>query len=257
MLFVVLLLVAMLACGLPGLANPGSGGETQPALAPPESGGSGSVNSGACDNALYPVIAGASWTYSFTGAAPGDFKRSIVATTADGFTDQDVFDSGVTRTGQWKCEAGALVALEPGGGTGATANVQGSDINANFQTTSMDGVTFPAVVNPGTSWTQDFTIAGTQSINGQEVASKNQTTYTCTAGGSESVTVPAGTFEAVRVDCQTSVQITITMNGADIPTNASFTSTAWHAPGVGMVKTDSVLSDGSTSTIELTAYTIP
>jgi hypothetical protein len=257
MLVVVLLLVTMLACGLPGLANPGSGGETQPTLSPPESGRSGSVNSGACDNPLYPVIAGASWTYTFNGAAPGNFTRSIVATTTDGFTDQDVFESGFTRTGQWKCEAGSLISLDPGASTGATANVQSSDINANFQTTSMDGVTFPAVVNAGTSWTQDFTIAGTQSINGQEVASKNQTTYNCTVGGSESVTVPAGTFDAVRIDCQASVQITITMNGVDIPTDASFTSTAWHASGVGMVKTDSVLSDGSTSAIELTAYNIP
>jgi len=71
------------------------------------------------------------------------------------------------------------------------------------------------------------------------------------------VTVPAGTFDAVRMDCKTDIAITITMNGVDVPTNVSMTSKMWYAPGIGMVKSDNVLSGDMTNTIELTAYTIP
>jgi hypothetical protein len=253
-LSIVVLLAASLACSLPG-SSPSS--NTPVPVVEVPSGGvpSNTGGSGACDNPLYPVVIGASWTYKFNGGVPGDFTRSITAVNDDGFFDQDVFTSGITRTGEWKCNAGALIALDPNGGS--TAAVQSSTIDSTFETIAMDGVTLPANVNAGESWTQNFTIEGTETIKGVAVASKNQTAYSCTAGGSESVTVAAGTFNAVRMECQTNITITITMNGAEIPTNVTTTSTIWYAPGVGMVKSDNVVSGTGNNTIELTAYNIP
>lgn len=253
-LSVIVLFAAALACSLPGSNpssdKPGPVGEIPSGEVPSNTGGSA-----ACSNPLYPVVVGASWIYKFNGAAPGDFTRSITAVNVDGFFDQDVFTSGITRTGEWKCNAGALIALDPNGGS--TAAVQSSTIDSTFKTTEMDGVTLPANINLGDSWTQNFTIEGTEIIRGMAVASKNQTAYSCTAGGSESVTVVAGTFNAVRMDCQTNISITITLNGADVPTNINTTSTVWYAPGVGMVKSDNVVSGSGNNTIELTAYNIP
>jgi len=247
-----LLLLSALACSLPGVGTPGN--ESQPTIQP--SGGSGGAAGSACNNPLYPVVSGASWAYSFNGDAPGNFTRSITAVRADGFTDQDVFDSGITRSGEWKCDNGSLIALQPDSGA-STASVQSQNVTSTFTTTAMDGVTLPGTVNPGDTWTQNFTMEGAESINGQDVTSKSQVSFSCTVGATESITVAAGTFNAVHMDCTSDIAITITMNGTDIPSNVSTTSTMWYAPGVGMVKSDSNLSDGKTTTLELTAYTIP
>jgi len=247
-----LLLLSALACSLPGPGVPGN--ETQPTVQP--SGGSGGTAGSACNNSLYPVVNGASWTYSFNGDAPGNFTRSITAVRADGFTDQDVFDSGITRSGEWKCDNGSLIALQPDSGA-STASVQSQNVTSTFTTTAMDGVTLPGNVVQGTAWTQNFTMDGTESINGQDITSKSQIAFSCTAGATESVTVAAGTFNAMHMDCTSDINITITMNGTDVPSNVATTSSMWYAPGVGMVKTDSTLSNGKTTTLELAAYTIP
>jgi len=272
-----ILLISTLACSLTGSGNPVSAvqtlipseaqtlvaGEAQnlvaSVVAPAATGlagAGGGATSPACNNPLYPVVVGASWSYSLTGPLPDTFTRSIAALTTNGFTDQDIFGSGATRTGQWTCDSGDLISLDPGGGS-VTANVQTASSSTDFQTTALDGVTLPAGVTSGTSWTQDFTLEGVQDLNGQQVTSKNVTSYSCTASGEESITVAAGSFTAMRVECLTNITITITMAGMDIPTSITSTSTSWYAPGVGMVKTDSLLSDGSTTSIELTAYNIP
>lgn len=272
-----ILLISTLACSLSGKADPASvlqtlipaeaqtqvAGEAQTlvasvvAPAATELAGSGSgATSSACDNPLYPVGVGATWSYALTGPLPDTFTRSIAALTSDGFTDQDVFNSGATRTGQWTCESGNLTSLDPGDSS-VTANVQTASSSSDFQTTAMDGVTMPTGITSGTSWTQNFTIEGNQDLNGQQVASKNVTSYSCTAVGEESVMVAAGSFTAMRVDCQANITITITMAGMEIPTSIRSTSSVWYATGVGMVKSDSLLSDGTTIRIELTAYNIP
>ncbi|MBK9924271.1 MAG: hypothetical protein IPP66_03180 [Anaerolineales bacterium] len=267
-LSIIALIVSSLACSLPGnsvssaapaptdsSAVTSSPSDSATATEPPAPAVSES-GSGACANPFYPIAVGVSWSYSFSGAAPGNFTRSIIAVNADGFTDQDAFDNGVTRTGDWKCDAGALIALQPDGGQSGTSNVESSNVSVSFQTTEMSGVTMPATLNPGETWTQNFILEGIETINGQEIPAKNETAHSCTVGNTESVTVPAGTFDAVHVDCTTDMKITITLNGSEVPTAITSTSTVWYASGVGMIKTDSQVN-GATSVIELTAYTIP
>ena len=244
------LILSVLACNFLGSSAPSAPASTE-SLSLPSSSSAG----GACDNALYPVVVGASWNYSMTNTVPGNFTRSITAVNADGFTDQDVFASGITRTGEWKCDHGALIALQPDGG--ASGTVQANNITAVFQTTDMNGITFPATVNAGDSWAQNFTLEGTESFNGQDIPAKNETAFSCTAGNTESVTVPAGTFNAIRVDCKTDIKITVTVNGVTVPTDVSTTSTMWYASGVGLVKSDNMITGSGNNTIELTVYTIP
>ena len=270
-----ILLMTTLACSLTGGANPVSSLQTlipaeaqtqvvamlTPADTPVATDPAGtpdfSSGNGDCDNPLYPVVVGATWSYSMTGPLPDTFTRSISALTSDGFTDQDVFGSGTTRTGQWTCDAGTLIALNPGAGSTFTANVQATGLDSDFQTTYLDGVTYPAEIEPGTTWTQNITLEGVQNLNGQEIPSKSETSYDCSADAYETVTVPAGTFEAIRVDCQVNIIMTITMAGMDIPANFNSTTTAWHAAGVGMVKSVSDPGADLSTSIELTAYNIP
>jgi hypothetical protein len=190
-----------------------------------------------------------------TSDTPTDFTRSITDVRPAGFTDQDVFASGVTRTGEWKCDNGSLTALQPD--SAVSASVQTNNMDAKFHTTDISGVTLPANVKPGDNWTQNVTIEGTVPLNGQDIAAKNVAAIDCTAGGSESVTVKAGTFDAVRTDCKVDMTITMTMNGLEIPTSLTSTNTAWYVNGVGMVKTVTEVVGGPGSTIELTGYNIP
>ncbi len=248
----IVIVFSMLACNFG--KTPAAGGNS-PSSSNPSSSSSGG-NAGACANPLYPVVANATWTYSFSNATLGNFTRTITSVSADGFTDQDVFTKGITRSGEWKCQSGALINLSPD--NGPTASIQKSNaIQADFKTTAMDGVTLPASIQTGDSWKQSFTLEGTETINGLQIPAKNETTNTCTAAGMESVTVPAGTFNAYHLDCTADINITITMNGASVPTKVTAKSTEWYAPGVGLVKTDTLIDNTTPVTIELTAYNIP
>lgn len=278
-----ILLISTLACSLTGSANPANAIQTlipndvqtlipveaqtlvASMIAPAVTEISGAdseswsgATSSACDNPLYPVVPGATWNYAITGPYTDSFTRSIASLDIDSFTDQDAFGSGTTRTGHWTCETGNLTALDPSEGMADTAYVQTEGLDSAFKTTALDGVTLPANITPGTSWNQDITLEGVQSFNGQDVLTKSQTSYNCTAVVYESVTVPAGTFDTIRVDCQVLITITINMSGLIIPTTIESSKSTWHAEGVGMVRSiDFLTNDGTTGTIELTSYNIP
>lgn len=257
---VLALMLAILACNFAGAASPAApGSESTPAssqpTAEPASQPAPQLAGGACSNSLYPVIMGATWTYSLSGVTTDTYTRSITAVKSDGFTDQDVFTSGVTRTGDWKCDNGTLIALSPD--SSASATVLTSKTTATFHTTDMSGVTLPASIKSGDTWTQNFSIEGTQSIGGQDVAAKSKVAFACTAGGTESVIVAAGTFDAQRVDCKIDTTITVTMGGLEVPTNLSSDASMWYAPNVGLVKLENAISGVGNSTTELTSYKIP
>ncbi len=249
------LLLATLACNLgkAPAANPTQAPQGNPATSAPTS--APAQSTGPCSNPYLPVVVGATWNYNLTGPIPATFTRSILTVDANGFTDQDVFDKGITRQGKWTCENGALTALDPTG-AGYTANVSSQNVQANFQSTSASGVTLPATLNPGDTWTQAVTLEGTENIAGNQVPAKNEFSNPCKVIGTESITVAAGTFNAVHLECNTSMQITVTMNNVPIQTPVNFTASSWYAERVGLIKT--VISGGKLdSTIELTAYHIP
>ena len=252
------LLASMLACNLgvpaptdsdaaqtPETGNPQTGPVTEAANVPDAS---------ACANPYLPIIVGATWNYNLTGPENDTFTRSILAVNADGFTEQDVFGVGVTRQGEWKCENGNLVALNPSGGGSASVSAEGTSVD--FQTTAIEGVTLPSSINTGDSWSQSLTLEGTQTINGESFPASNQVSQNCTAMGNESVMVPAGTFDAIRVDCQVTMNITLDMGGNPLATTIALNNSNWYAIKVGLVKTVSTGS-GLDSTIELTSYSIP
>lgn len=246
----------MLACNLGSPAPTENGNSPVEGTAPTEA-----VNlevaptlPNACDNPYMPVVVGATWNYTIAGPVPDTYIHSVLSLEGDGFTEQDVFGTGVTRQGQWKCENGNLIALNPSGGGSASVSAEGTTVD--YQTTALEGVTLPAALNPGDSWSQSLTLEGTQTINGESFPVSNQVNQACTAAGVESVTVPAGTFDAMRVDCKVDMNITIDMSGSPFTTPITLNNTNWYALKVGLVKTFSTGS-GLDSTIELTSYLIP
>ena len=246
------LAISMLACNLgKGPASPEDTTNENPVEAPADN---SSNSAGSCDNPYMPIITGATWSYKLTGPVPDTFIRNITSVEASGFADQEVFGSGVTRQSKWNCDNGNLIALNPSDGGSSTINTEGYSVD--FQTTAASGVTLPAAMNPGDSWTQTITLEGIQTINGTEIPSKNQFSNTCTVIGVESLAVEAGTFDAMRVDCLTVMDITITMQDNPIQQNLTLNGTNWYAENVGLLKTVTT-GGGLDSTIELTSYNIP
>lgn len=80
------------------------------------------------------------------------------------------------------------------------------------------------------------------------------------AVGNESVTVPAGTFDALKVNVEVAINVNATYEGITLPVSFSGAYTYWFAPGVGWVKangTGNVLGSSFTDTTELQSYKIP
>ncbi|MBI5933630.1 MAG: hypothetical protein HY867_07970 [Chloroflexi bacterium] len=250
-----ILLLTSLACSLSGAGTPASAPvdgiapTPEPASAPTVA-ASPTPQPTDCFNAYYPVKAGATWTYQMSGTSADTFTHSIVSASDKEFTDQDAFGSGTTRTGQWRCEGGNLISLTPGGGSAA---VVAAGVVFNFTVTENTGVTVPADMGVGSAWSQDIKFEGKQDVGGIQLDTKNEAATSCTAIGRESVTVPAGTFDALKVECIS--KITITVAGM-APFVIEGPSTAWYAEGIGMVKTVGS-GGGYEATIELTTYQIP
>jgi hypothetical protein len=221
---------------------------TEAATEVPASGG------GACANPYLPVVSGATWNYKMTGSVSDTFSRSIVSVDGNSFTDQDAFGTGVTRQGKWNCEDGSLTALNPE--SGGSASVSTENVKVDFQTTAFSGVTLPAQVNPGDAWEQSTTLEGTETVNEMVIPAKNEFTNSCKAVGMESVSVEAGTFDAMRVDCVTDMKITVTVQDQAVDTTIKLNGSSWYAANIGMVKSVST-GQGIDSTIELTSYNIP
>ncbi len=209
----------------------------------------------ACDNPYLPVVEGATWNYKLTGPVPDTYTHTIISVESDGFTEQDEFTTGVTRQGKWQCDNGDLIALNPAAGNSANVSTEG--VSVNFETKDLSGVTLPAAIKAGDTWSQSLTLEGTETINGTAYTASNAFTSNCSAIGIESVTVEAGTFDTMRVECQTDMHITIALDPNNpISTPLSLKSMNWYAEDVGLVKSFTS-SPGLESTTELVSYNIP
>jgi len=238
-----LLVLALTGCGTPPAASTAT---AAPTVTPIKT---------ACSNPLFPVVNGAQWVYNLSGSSTGSLTRSITSARPEGFSDRYVYSDGSTRTGDWTCEQGALSSLNPV--ESLSALIQSEDFSADYKTISTSGVTLPAILTPGTTWSQDVTFEGTQTISGQDAPGNGKATYSCKAADTETVSVPAGVFDAVRVGCQINGNVTVTLLLVGLPVELTASVTMWYARAVGMVKTENEIGGIGHSTIELASYTIP
>jgi len=262
--FIVALALVVSACG--GQApSGGTGGETgaggETGVSEPAATTEAPIVAvGACANPYFPAVNGATWTYAVTGGIQ-DFSYTDTITNAgpDGFTISSTFDleGGLTRAQSWGCQAEGLVALEYTGGPEAVLATEG--LNAQFNTTGVSGVTIPANLSVGSSWTQTLNIEGDMVIGeGMTGSATGSVSIAANAVGTESVSTTAGTFDAIKVEIQQNFNVTANLSEVSMPVTFTGVTTAWYAPGVGMVR--SLISEdlmGSTITVELQSYTIP
>ena len=188
-----------------------------------------------CGNAYYPIVDGAQWNY--TSSSTGPFTHRLTVETGDEFTI--VVESGAdTFIIRGLCLEGGDINLLQVPGT--SLSYSGDNGSSSITTTSNEGVTLPGDIQAGDDWSQTI---------GMEVSSSDQTTNflldnTYTAVGYETVTVPAGTFNALKIEQSTD------MGGPE-----PMTQTLWYVQDVGLVK--SVIEVGEIYVNELVSYNIP
>jgi hypothetical protein len=174
-----------------------------------------------------------------------------------GFTtsNQSSLGTGGTSEIKWTCKDGKLAAFDAGSNSLSMAT---SKMKVTSTSINVDGYNVPNSFAVGTTWSEKVTINDTVQSGAKSVDSRIDSTVDCSAGGAESVTVPAGTFDAVKVTCTNTVAISELMQATAIPAGAPSTVdiTDWYAKGVGLVKSVRISAAGGTDTSVLTQYKI-
>jgi hypothetical protein len=230
---------------------------TEEAAQPTTSSGSQTDPSPAlCANPFYPVREGAQWNYQGTSSITSNyiFTDTITAVRDDGFTLTTTFADGVTRKQEWACTPEGLVALQMGGGLSATG------MNLTVETQNASGVTYPSKINAGDTWQYALTFTGTMDIAGRSGVASGSTQSNFTALGTESVSVPAGTFNAMKVQMVTTFTATVDFQGLSVPITFTNTTFSWYAEGTGWVKSETtgdISGQGYSEKIQLQWYNLP
>jgi hypothetical protein len=158
----------------------------------------------------------------------------------------------LTRAQEWTCEPEGLVALQLGGAPAALLNSQNIHLNLDVQNSS--GVTFPGQMKPGDEWQQNVDVEGNVSMNNESGEATGTAQMNFNAIGNESVTVPAGSFDALKIQVDTTLNINVAYEGSSLPVKFSGTYTYWFVQDVGWVKasgTGSMFGASFSETTEL------
>lgn len=254
----IIFLAALIAVGLTACnvsaSEQGTGNGNEPSAGPQI------PVSGSCANPLMPVIQNATWTYASTGspAGPYIYTDTITGIRADGFTLTSKFHDAM-RVEQWACLRDGLQSLQFGSGNAAGLSAQ--NLTAGFTTSDVTGLTLPADVQQDAQWAYGLKMKGMVAMPGdQNAQSGGALAMTMRALGYESVTVPAGRFQAVKIEANSAFNLTSTFQGVNLPIKINETTIMWYAPGVGWVKSvenGELGGTAFTATTELQSYKIP
>lgn len=214
---------------------------------------------GLCANTYYPIHEGATWTYKSTGASSGDYEvtETITAVRKDGFTVTSLIGDE-PQIQEWGCTEQGLVTLQLSNSTAATLSTQSVGLDLEMKNAS--GVTFPKKLEPGQEWSHELEFIGKVGISDTSAMAGGRVHTDFIARGMESITVPAGTFEAMKVDTVTTLDTNMKVQGWEVPSAFTSTSTFWFVKDVGWVKTINQGELGGqsfTEVIELQSFSIP
>jgi hypothetical protein len=213
-----------------------------------------------CANEYFPVKEKAKYIYNSTGSPSGPytFTRKITNVRADGFTidtkfkDQDVLQ-------EWSCKPEGLVPTQLGAAdaTSILAFERFTDLTA----ANVTGFVMPPGITSGAEWNYTLDIQGKENVKeGTPATMTGRVSINYIAGKKETVTVPAGTFEAVAIEVNTVIDFNVVAGANTTKLSVDSTYTVWYAPGVGWVKANGYGKLGGqdyVETIELQSYTIP
>lgn len=209
--------------------------ETPPPAAP-ETESSG----GLCDNPYYPVVGGASWVYDM-----GDLPQVVhtMSVEEEGKFKVAMVDVDSAAVLEGECNEEGIVLMD----RGMEGSFYSEDGSSSTTSTSRTGVTLPNDLKVGSSWTQTLDILAEGGEGEETLSASIITNYTVV--GVETVTVPAGTFEALKIEQSGSM----TFMGQEILTLGIL----WYAEGVGNVQAETGMANGERFFSQLISYDIP
>ncbi len=202
-----------------------------------------------CDNLYYPNTVGDTWENAGSTTATGAFTRtdSISNSSDKAFTMQSNL-SGISYNVDYSCTEAGLIAVNPiQQYMGAILSSLNGQVNLNLVSNS--GISLPNEINPGDTWQQVVEWEG----SAQGFSTNGRLVFDYTATGYETVTVPAGTYDALKVN--TSIRIEISSFRLQYGT---YDITTWMAPNVGIIKSEgksNVPNVEFSDNLELTSFT--
>lgn len=249
----ILLVVSLTACGPggetavpPTSVEPGIGPVVQP--------------SNPCAIEYFPLKENATYNYSSTGSPSGPyvFTRTFANVRENGFKLITKYKE-LSISQEWLCKGDGLMPTELGAmdATSMLAFDKFTDLTA----ANVKGYSLPPVITPGAEWNYALDIQGVEKVQGGTPATMTgRVSVNHIAGNKESVTVPAGTFEAYTIEVNTVIDFNVVTGTNTIKLSVDSTYTVWYAPGVGWVKASGYGKLGGqeyVETIVLDSYTIP
>lgn len=243
---------SVLGMGLGCLVLVGAGcGSSRTAPADPMSpapAGTGSIIDTArfaCAHPYFPVVRGYKVTYASRYAgATNTYSMEVTNTSRDAATFAIAFDNGIRSQQTYACADGGVRAtgyVDFGGAMAGTGSAQ-------YETRAVRGVLLPENLRVGSAWSTSFdvvmTINSLPSLPAGAAMGPIEGTVTINrqAIGQEQVTVGAGTFIAMKVRSETSMDMRPTDGGVTgFPVDmAPMVSHEWWVEGNGLVKTETV-----------------
>ena len=213
-----------------------------------------------CANEYIPVRNNATYTYSSTGSPSGSysFTRTVTNVRIDGFTVNTKFKNQDVLQ-EWSCKSEGLVPTQLGA-TDATS-ILAFEKFVDLTATNIMGFVMPPAVSSGAEWNYALDIQGTEKVKeGTPAAMTGRVSINYLAGNRESITVPAGTFDALSIEVSTVIDFNVVSGSNVITLSVDSTYTVWYAPGVGWIKSNGYGKLGGqdyVETIVLESYTIP
>lgn len=152
----------------------------------------------------------------------------ITAVSDTGFTQELEFAT-TTFTRAWTCTADGLSNSEPGN----------LSAELRMKTEKSSGVTLIPVdrLKPGAAWQRHYDMRGAMPVlDGSEVWGDLDMHYEVIGPGP--ITVPAGTFDAIKISFAQVQRFTMKKEGNETPLNSVLKGTLWYVKDVGLVKTE-------------------
>ncbi len=181
---------------------------------------------------------GETWTYQVSGGITGTETQTVIgAATFNNASATEVDqNNNFTAPSNITSEVKAYLAFTTDGliNYGTVTSTSNITTTATF---SPAQVQFPQTLAVGSPFTQTVTESSTSQPSGQTSSTSVTQTTTLVTGNAESVTVPAGTYNAFEVDV----------------TTGTTTVRFWFAPNVGLVK--AIIPSTTAVTEELSSFT--
>lgn len=205
----------------------------------------GVAAAGACYHPYLPILDDTIWTYRTSDTEGEDsYTLSYDITGPDSFVFVIAYPD-LTVSAEWICTEEGLVRTNYAEFMMGATGFEISDL-------SYTGVSFPLpdVMVPGAAWQNSFSASGRLSGDFGESDVSMDMLMDNVIEGAETITVPAGTFDTLRIVTNYTMNNTMTIAGITTPVSMQFTTTAWYAKDVGMVKSVTTAA-GVESLIEL------